>query len=366
MLRNIISGNTGDAVNLHDAGTSGNLVVGNYIGTDATGNADLGNGGHGVLIFSASNNTVGGPGPGEGNVISSNLFGMSVHGASGNIIQGNIFGLNAAGTADLGNDTHGIHVSTNATGTIVGGTESGAGNVVSGNVHGFILADGSSGTQVLGNYIGTDATGSGLFPNDAVGIVIDNSSNNIIGGTQSGARNVIAGHPGSAVHVREAAFGNTIVGNRMFANGGLGIDLGADGPTPNDAGDADEGPNNRQNFPVLTHSPSGQGVIDVTLNSTPRTSFVVHFYTTQDSCEPDGRGQGAALVGSASVTTDDSGNVSFTFTGPIEANITATATNAATGDTSEFSACASERAEPPAHRQRRRRPERQRRRHGAA
>jgi uncharacterized repeat protein (TIGR01451 family) len=339
--RNIISGNTGDAVSLQDAGTIGNLVAGNYIGTDVSGNADLGNGSHGVLIFNADGNTIGGAEAGAGNVISANLFGMSVHGASGTVIQGNIFGLNAAATADLGNDTHGVVVSTNATRTIVGGAEPGAGNVVSGNIHGFILSDGSSDTQVLGNYIGTDSSGTRLFPNDAVGIVIDNSSNNIIGGTQSGARNVIAGHRHSAVHVLGSAVGNTIVGNRMFANGGLGIDLGADGPTPNDAGDADEGANDRQNFPVLALSPSGPGILDVTLNSTPRMTFVVHFYTTEASCEGS-QVEGAELIGSASVTTDDSGNASFTFTGPAGVNVSATATNTATGDTSEFSACASE------------------------
>ena len=194
---------------------------------------------------------------------------------------------------------------------------------------------------MLGNYIGTDSSGTGLFPNDAVGIEIVNSSNNIIGGTQSGARNVIAGHRDSAEHLLAATVGNTILGNSMSANGGLGIDLGADGLTPNDAKDADEGANNLQNFPVLAHSPSGPGVLDVTLNSTPHTAFVVHFYTTQDNCDPGSRGQGAALIGSASVTSNDSGNVSFTFTGPIEANVTATATNAGTGDTSEFSPCAS-------------------------
>jgi uncharacterized repeat protein (TIGR01451 family) len=339
MNRNIISGNTGDAVSVQDAGTSGNFIAGNYIGTDVSGNADLGNGSHGVLIFNAGANTVGGTAAGAGNVISANLFGMSVHGTSGTIIQGNIFGLNAAGTADLGNDTHGVHVSTNATGTIVGGAEPGAGNVVSGNLHGFILADGSSGTQVLGNYIGTDASGSGLFPNDGPGITIVNSSDNIIGGTEPGARNVIAANRGPGVEVIAPALGNTIVGNRLFSNGGLGIDLGSDGITTNDAGDGDTGANNLQNFPVLTLSPSGSGVLDVTLNSTPRTPFVVHFYTTEGSCDPGGPGQGAAFIGSTNVTTDDSGNASFTFTGPAGASVTATATNDATGDTSEFSPC---------------------------
>jgi uncharacterized repeat protein (TIGR01451 family) len=334
--RNIISGNSDVGVFLTTPGTSDNLVAGNYIGTDVSGNAPLGNRFYGVRIVGSSRNTVGGTAAGSGNVISANGVGLGVNSASGTVIQGNIFGLNAAATADLGNETHGVDVETNTAGTMVGGTTEGAGNVISGNGHGLFVI-GSSSTQVLGNYIGTNPTGTVLFPNDGAGITMRDGFNNVIGGASAGAGNVIAGNL-VGVQVLASSLGNTIIGNRIFSNAGLGIDLGGDGVTANDPRDEDTGANNLQNFPLLAVSPSGPGVVDVTLHSSPLTTFSLHVYSTQGTCPASGVGQGAVLLGAGTVTTNTDGNTSLTFTVPQGQTITATATGPF-GDTSEFSPC---------------------------
>ena len=138
----------------------------------------------------------------------------------------------------------------------------------------------------------------------------------------------------------------TIRGNRIFNNGLLGIDLttasGVDGVTPNDPGDADIGPNDLQNYPVLT----GATPVSVagTLNSTPDRTFTLEFFSNSE-CDPSGYGEGETFqptTAPATVTTDGSGDAAFTFTFasaiPEGQFITATATNL-DGSTSEFSAC---------------------------
>ncbi len=125
----------------------------------------------------------------------------------------------------------------------------------------------------------------------------------------------------------------------MFSNAGLGIDLGADGVTPNDAGDGDTGANNLQNFPVLTSATSGSTTIEGTLNSTPNTKFRLEFFSSTE-CDPSGYGEGETFLVFIDVTTDGSGNVTFTVTFPDTVPgghfITATATDP-NNNTSEFS-----------------------------
>ncbi len=112
---------------------------------------------------------------------------------------------------------------------------------------------------------------------------------------------------------------------------------------PNDAGDADTGANNVQNFPVLTSVTSGSGSITMTgdLNSTATTDFRLEFFANA-VCDPSGNGEGETLLGSTMVTTDGSGNASFMVTLPatvaVGQFITATATDP-NNNTSEFSQC---------------------------
>ena len=315
------------------------MVRGNLIGTNAAGTAALPNGAYGVIINgAASSNVVGGTTAAERNVLSGNgLSGIAISGSgtTGNIVQGNYIGTNAAGTAALGNAGHGVFVFFQATSNTIGGSVTGAGNVISGNGQiGVTINDaGTSNNTVAGNLIGTDASGLAALPN-ATGVVLSNASNNTIGGTTTGAGNTIANN-GVGVSVTNSGTGNGILGNSIFSNTGLGIDIGGGGLTANDPGDADTGPNNFQNFPVLTAAAGG---VTGTLNSTASTTFRVELFSNT-ACDSSGNGEGALFLGSVSVTTDGSGNGSFPlFTRRAEASSQRRRPMPA-NNTSEFSAC---------------------------
>src|SRR5579884_324983 len=203
---NLISGNGTQGVFING---SGNDVLGNSIGTNAAGNAILTNG-TGIEIAS-SNNRVGGTASGTGNLISGNGNGIFISSGSGNQVLGNSIGTDAAGNAALANGNGIEIVSSNNT---VGGTSPGAGNVISGNGDGVLLSSGGDSNQVLGNYIGTNAAGNATLANGS-GIVID-SSNNIIGGTASGAGNLISGNTIEGVYISGSS--NQVLGNSIGTN----------------------------------------------------------------------------------------------------------------------------------------------------
>ena len=117
------------------AASTGNQVLGNLIGTDVAGTADLGNLQDGVVIWDAPGNTIGSAQPGEGNVISGNAtYGVRIvfEGASGNQVLGNLIGTDAAGATGLGNDQDGV-VIWDAPDNTIGGGQPEEGNVISGN-----------------------------------------------------------------------------------------------------------------------------------------------------------------------------------------------------------------------------------------
>jgi hypothetical protein len=135
---------------------------------------------------------------------------------------------------------------------------------------------------------------------------------------------------------------NTVRANRIFSNGGLGINLGHDGVTPNDLSDQDTGPNLLQNFPTLTSALADAEDTTITgvLNSAPSSTFLIEFFVSE-SCDTSGFGEGALTFGSVSTFTDASGNATFSHTLPIVPighTITSTATDQG-GNTSEFSKC---------------------------
>jgi CSLREA domain-containing protein len=366
--------------------SNGNLIAGNFIGVDPTGTIDRGNTGNGIRITS-SGNTVGGTTPAARNLISGNNAGstagifLSGAGATGNAIQGNYIGTNAAGTTAIPND-NGINAEGGGTNTI-GGTTAGARNVISGNGNIGVRLDGSGNNTVQGNYVGINAAGTGALGNGQ-GMRTDNASGNVFGGAAAGAGNVISsngdialritsasnttvqgniigmnatatavlGNFGGGVHVYGGS-GNLIRSNAIFGNDGsappnLGIDLDVDqiapddGVTPNDAGDADTGSNDLQNFPVLTSASfaAGSTTIFGSLNSTPSTQFTLEFFLS-DTCDPSGSGEGQTPIGTFILTTDGSGNMPFGVNFPTATPrlfATATATNPG-NSTSEFSQC---------------------------
>jgi hypothetical protein len=134
--------------------------------------------------------------------------------------------------------------------------------------------------------------------------------------------------------------GNSILANSIFSNGGLGIDLQGDGVTLNDLGDADTGENNLQNYPIITNTSVLAGNVTFTgsLNSEASKTYRLEFFASS-STDPSGHGEGETFLGFKTVTTDASGNVSFSATFPVvgpSVGYSATATDPA-GNTSEFS-----------------------------
>jgi hypothetical protein len=195
--RNIISGNGKAGIFFYLAAASHNKVIGNYIGTDVTGTKKIANN-CGVQINGAAYVAVGGTTSGSRNVISGNVHDgvlMVTTGTKYNTVQGNYIGTNAAGTGRLGNGWYGVEISQHD--NSVGGTTSAARNIISANgMDGvaFYLTTGIN-NKVEGNYIGTDVTGTKDLGNTGAGVCATNgASHNMIGGTSSASRNVIAGN----------------------------------------------------------------------------------------------------------------------------------------------------------------------------
>lgn len=441
--RNLISGNSGGGIVLDSQ--LQNTIQGNTIGLNAAGTAALGNGLAGIVIGTIGAASIGGPmiggataqaGTGAGNVISGNgANGIEIvvppppTVISGGFIRGNLIGLDATGTTAIPNTGTGIFLEDSTLvsfgdsrlGPIdIGGSAAGSGNVISGHGTGVIAR--SDLVRLLGNFIGTDITGTLARPN-TFGVEISTTGGfgvtSTIGGNTATEGNIISGNSSDGVRIFRATatmrnnrigvsatdaplgnggfgvfidsglatlgttiatHGNTIAhngdtgvqvrigfpavhnaseaaiqGNRIFANGvgpvaGLGINNSApDVVTPNDAGDGDSGPNDLQNFPVITSASISGGNLTVsgTLNTTPGVQAYWIEIFANPACDPQGAGEGQSFLGGFTVVTDAAGNASFGPTVlPIPAGqtiITATATSPVTdtaaAHTSEFSTC---------------------------
>ncbi len=189
--------------------------------------------------------------------------GILLEGIGGDQITGNFLGTDAGGTLARPNTNAGVFVS--SPNNVVGGTTPEARNVISGNApfDGVYVspANGigdSSGNVIQGNFIGTQADGVSPLGNARIGVTFAHGAHdNVVGGTSASSGNVIAFNVNGVV-VGTAGFGFpdstgiSVLGNNIFSNAGLGIDLAGDGVTANDDCDTDTGPNNLQNYPVLT------------------------------------------------------------------------------------------------------------------
>ncbi|MGH3056351.1 MAG: hypothetical protein ACRDL7_15360, partial [Gaiellaceae bacterium] len=258
---NVVSANGGAGIEIDSGG--GTTIQGNFIGTDVSGSSALGNGDDGIYV-SESGNTIGGAGAGAGNVISGNT-GAGVHieggSANGNTVSGNLIGTDATGTQPLGNTDDGILINAGPANNTIGGTDAGAGNVISDNGAAPSLGGGGgvdlrftpgSGNVVEGNLIGTDSSGSSNLGNAHFGVTVDGSGQTI-GGSSPSVGNTIAFNNGPGVvdpNSQGTDTGNTIRQNSIHDNSGLGIEL-------------DGGANDSQNPPIFTNAALAGGSLTV-------------------------------------------------------------------------------------------------------
>jgi CSLREA domain-containing protein len=198
----------------------GNLIEGNFIGTDITGSTDQGNAESGIAVENTSSNRIGWTAPASRNVISGNdLYGVLLFGilTPYNLVQGNFIGTDLTGTLPIGNGV-GIGIRHSPAANIIGGSVAGARNIISGNQSGAHMSS-AIGTLLQGNLIGTDVNGSTPLANLS-GVFLDTeSSSNTIGGTTAGARNVVSGNVSGIISfVLTGTLGNVFQGNFVGVN----------------------------------------------------------------------------------------------------------------------------------------------------
>jgi CSLREA domain-containing protein len=309
----------GNGIELSGGGGPFNYeVTGNFIGTDVSGTLALANKASGVSLNNAGYSMIGCTVPDERNIISGNLGeGVEVNnGSSYNLIQGNFIGLAVDGGTPLGNHGSGVEIYSTAL------TPS-TGNIV-----------GEGGTFVTAKPQRSRFHSAQSAINAPADEPPYTAANFIVGNTEDGVRITSSGD-----------INNLIDQNVIYNNGGLGIDLGGDGVTPNIPGDADDGPNHLQNFPEnLSAVVGSENTITGTLNSHAGETYLIDFYSN-DACNaasPNDYGEGQSWIGSITTdATDVNGTVAFTFhptSLTVDKFITATATDA-NGNTSEFSQC---------------------------
>ncbi len=344
---NVISGNANSGVYVDASNTTvqGNLIGTNAAGTAAIGNGSLGSATGGVFIASGTGSVIGGTTAAERNVLSGNGgAGIWIEGTTGShTIQGNYIGVDVTGDVALGNNRWGVVLNAGTITNIqIGGTAAGAGNVISGSTGGAggIFIANASGTVIEGNRIGIGANNTNALGTvQAIGISVNqNATNTRIGGSTAAAGNIIARNGSiGGVAVWSNASGTNIQRNQIFGNGGLGIDLGANGATANDGALTAGQGNQLMDSPVISNANlvgndlSLSGFVGSAAGQSLFANSRVEFYKITAN----------ASVYLGALTTDASGNYSGTLdvTGlglNQSDSITATATDS-NGNTSEFS-----------------------------
>lgn len=325
VLRNVVSGNGQDGIRIEGEGTDNNVVQSSWIGTSRDGTgilAGTGNEGGIGIRAGAADNVVG--------------YGQQV------IMIPNFMGVNDPPPME------GDPYSPVGALPIVLRQESTAmiqRVVVAGNTESGIYLDGlgTSDNSVRGSFIGVDRNGLS-FGNLGAGVrVSDGATSNAIGGESPHAGNVIKNNGTHGVAIADNdSINNSVLRNEIDGNGQLGIDLGGDGPTANDGSpDADDGPNEYQNYPNSLSVTLGAGTTQISghLASVPQAEYRLELFASP-SADSSGFGEGRTYLGYVVVTTDANGHADFLFVHPEQlgggVRITATATDEA-GSTSEFS-----------------------------
>lgn len=300
--RNVISGNVGsgvDIVGTLGAPATGNLVQGNFIGTDVTGKSANGNGRFGafaqvgaVQVSGGNANTIGGASAAARNVISGNGAGVDIrNGGEHNTVQGNFIGVGSDGVTPVPNLGFGVHMGSDDNLAPPAGPGQPNEPAVSGNIIGL------SPTTLAG-------LGNLIEFNGGDGVQVDGDGQN------------------NAVQKENS--GNSILANSIHANGALGIDLHTFVGFPN--------PNNLMGAPTITAvTPGGSTVVKgtISLPGRPAMALRIELFSSA-ACDASGSGEGQTLIGFANTTTDGAGNASFSAnvaTVTPGQSVTATATN---------------------------------------
>ena len=302
-------------------------------------------------------NVIGGSAPGARNIISGNdQNGIYVTVQSAFFTaEGNFIGTDVTGTAPLGNNANGIWILFSPfQGFFIGGLSEASRNIISANAEAGVKIGGNngfaSGNLVWGNFIGTDVTGTASLGNGQDGVNFGNGASGNSVGLSTGSfafvaktgANTIAFNARDGVRVEGTATRNNISYNSIFSNAGLGINLGSDGVSANDSGDTDTGPNGLQNFPVLTSVTTDGIAITVQgiFSGKPNSDYILQFYSNS-ATDPTGNGEGQRWVDEQVVHTDGGGNVDLALSLPASVFpgklFSATATLTSSGDSEYFS-----------------------------
>ena len=401
VIRGLSIYNALDQIEMFGAGANSNTIVGNYLGTNAAATfasvLNTASAGMGIHLESGSHNNVfGTPALADRNVFDgAPLEGIRIdhEHSDSNVIQNNIFGLTPNGLGKRPNGRTGIDLQFGPSFNLVGGLGPNENNVIS--AHPFIGVDlshtnSTSNNEVVGNFIGTNLTGDGVpsYTHNFYGVAFkddvanNNVHDNVIGGADEYAiwhrdnytgGNTIANNligvarNGNALPnakygmfmvghdfiVRDNVFANSALGgifldsdvsdrneftgNIFTNNGGLAIDLAPAGPTANDAGDVDTGPNENLNYPVLASAST------TAVAGTACAGCRVEVY--RSSVDTGNRGEGNKLVGTATAASD--GSFSAPISGVVGGDNVAAIAIDPTHNTSEFSTVISVGGTPP-------------------
>jgi hypothetical protein len=284
--RNLISGNGTNGVTLVFPESSGTVIQGNRVGTDITGTQPLGNLFFGLFSFQATM-TIGGTEPGAGNLISANRqHGISFDGnARNSVIQGNLIGTDRTGTLPLGNGMAGIRAF-DSTDVTIGGPEPGAGNVIAAS--GTWGIESFTGAKIEGNWIGTDITQSIDLGNGTAIFHRGNlatSRSNTITNNSDGVRLFDFNSSGNLISQNEIYKNDQSLDIDLLGPGALGVNF------PQDAGDADTGANGLQNFPIIESVVQVGGGVQIggTFDSQRNGDYRLEFFS---SSQPGSSGFG--------------------------------------------------------------------------
>lgn len=322
---------TGDDLNI----VAGTKVQGNLIGTNAAGTQALGNF-YGIFVAGAIDTLVGGTDPAARNVIAGSILDgiAGSNDIAGLVIRGNYIGTNVTGSAALGNG-EGVQLAANSQGVVIGGPQLGAGNVISGNARNGITvsSSGSGAHTVQGNRIGTAADGVSPLGNGHNGVFIFGTDNNTIGGPNPGEANTIAHNVQNGILVMESGpagggDGNNLDPNVIFGSGAKGIELGA-------GANRDQAAPVLSSAVVEGGTTTAKGTLQSVPNSTFRVEF---FANSKLNASGNAEGEKFLGFATVTTDAGGFAAFSITFGGSFLGQfLTANATSP-TNDTSEFSA----------------------------